>query len=323
MGVLRIKQIIGPLISIGIIVIGFGIFYLILKWNKISKIKKRKTITDMIISFLFILSSIITIKMFQFFPTTIAQMVMIGYKQIFSGGLNLNYFIAALYLSFSIFVYTGFCFFLCIFLMLKEKGYRGKWDIIITKNSLKAFKKLKNYLLLIFTITISISLICSGILFLSTAFPNEPLFNSVIKGDRGSILNCTTGNYKDKYSNLISQFDVVCSIMLSKEFQDKELESAYYFYYIDRIKNKKEIPNTHRESVVLYFDKEVQPTFLHLKFINYTDEVFKINHVGVYTKEEYFEREKEKAIWFFFMISLSIFSVFSAMSNLKNILDWK
>lgn len=50
---------------------------------------------------------------------------------------------------------------------------------------------------------------------------------------------------------------------------------------------------------------------------------FAINQKGVYTKEEYFEREKEKAVWFFAIISFSFFSVFVAMNNIKQILGWK
>ena len=252
------------------------------KRKKLTKAEKNKLIIDSIIGVFALLTLILCIYMFKSFPIWIAEMVRNGFIEIFSGKFDISYFFAAIYLTFVLFFYAG------VFVFL--------------------------YLL---TLVISFVLIYSGILFLSTAFPNDPLYNGVM-GVEGSFLKCYWG-----YPNLISSYDVPCELNLSKKFEDKVINYTEIKHYIDRNEFRENLTYVSGDRVTLYFDKQKQPTFLTFYFNDGSQEVFSINHVGVYTKEEYFEREKEKAVWFFGIISFSLFSVFSAMNNLKQILGFK
>lgn len=240
-----------------------------------------------------------------------------GFKEMFSGSYNFSYFTAAISLTaiLFLFIFTPFFYF---FLLGEEINIRRKlWGIPYA--SLKVIEKHKNTFLLIFTITLSIVLMYAGTSFLSNAFPDEPIFKN-ISGSQGSILKCKGLGY----SNIISQFDIPCDIIqLSENLSNKKISNAQIRYYINRTEFSENISNFGKNGVNLYFDKNKKPQLLIFIFDNDTIEVYSLNTVGVYTKEEYFEREKDKAMWFFAIISFSFFSVFSGMNSLKQILGWK
>jgi len=248
-------------------------------------------------------------------PIVIASLFLKGYQEIFKGEFGFtNYFLASLYLMGVLFFYISALLFFIIVLSTKKNtskqiigGYKDTFE--------KAFKKIRKFLFLIFTLTLSLTLMFSGILFLSVSFPAETLYIKGVNSTSGSFLKCQMGDYL----NFISNYDQYCDIQLSNEFTGV-VTKAKIQYSINRTIHSENLKSFDNNHVILLYNKEKQPFVLELFFNGKKTEHFLLNHKGVYTKEEYFDREKQKAIWFFAVISISVFSVFSAMSNLKNIL---
>ena len=301
--------------TIGIVLLGFGIFGLIYARNrKITPLQKKKILVYTSIGLAVIVSALIAYFTFPLF-NAIGVLVNVGFLNIFSKGLNFTFFLAALFLMFIIFFYTGVFLFLW-FLFNENINFRGSIPAVLAKASKKVFVERKKYIFVLLAITLSISLIHIGTLFLISAFPSETLITKGITGVEGSTLNCNSA-----YFNFIAGHDLSCDMNLSQKFNDKNFSYAYSVYYINRTEFKDNISNAGRKGVTLYFDEIKQPSFVRIRFNEGSEELFTINNVGVYTKEAYFDREKQKITWFYIIISFSIFSVFSAVSNLKNILS--
>ncbi len=254
----------------------------------------------------------------KLFPILVANLIRNGFVEIFSGNFNVSSFLGAGVLIVTMFAYIGvFLFFW--FLLNVKKDYKGRVIEILGRATKDSIAKLKKYFLLIFTLILSVSLMFTGILFLSTAFPNEPLFVKGVTTREGSSLNCNGGGYQ----NIINTFDINCKMNLSEKFNESVLDYAEVIYSINRTEFKENVSILTKNMVILNFYKQKPSHFLWLHFTDGSEEVFPLNHAGVYTKEEYFERERDKAVWFFGIISFSLFSVFSAMYHLKRIAGWK
>jgi len=252
------------------------------------------------------------------FSILVAVSIKNGFFEIFKGDFNLIYFSAAIFFIFVIFFYVSL-FFLLFFLITEYKYSKKSFfdDISISIKSI--MEKKLNVFYFILTLIISITIMSSGMLFLAEAFPAEPLFFKGVLSNDGSKLQCN----QEGYLNIISTWDLPCEISLSDKYKDKEIHYAEISYNINRIEIKENISWNSKDMITLYYDKEKQPQFLKLHFTGNSEEIFVIYSKGVYTKEEYFKREREKAVWFFAIISFSLFSVFVAMNNIKQILGWK
>jgi hypothetical protein len=295
---------------------------MVTRWQKfISEAKKQKSElrTILIIAVLTILSYFFVTKyVIEILLVSNAIILQKAFTGIFLNPFDFKFMIAAVTIIAILFFYISIPIYLFFMMGEIKKFKRGVFNGLADAFH-RVWKKKGKWFFLILTITLSISLMCTGILFLATAFPAEPLFKG-IKGTYSSNLTC----YHGSYLNLISTWDVSCTIRLANEFNNKTIDHAEIMYFINRTTNFKEnVSWTDKEHISLYYDKIKQPQFLYLYFKNTSEEVFAINFAGVYTKEEYYDREKDKAVWFFGIISMSIFSVFSAMANVKQILEKK
>lgn len=290
------------------------------KFKTYIKNKWKIELIELLMGLILLLVTFLILKYVKVFPIINAFLIQKGYNELFKGNFDMSFFLVFLFIIAAMFFYISLWFFLFAY-SSKEKHYK-KGAFKEFKNFTKIFfKNNKGLLLLILTLSISLSLMYAGIQFLITAFPEENLYVSGITTQSGSFLKCD-GN---EYLNLISTFDQYCPITLSSKFSNLSLKRVEIRYYLNRQEFTEFLPahENSKERVILYFDKVKQPQFLFLHFNDSSMESFTLNTKGVYTKEEYFEREKQKATWFFAIISFSLFSVFSAMNNLKDILNWK
>ena len=291
--------------------------------NKIKKYLKNKckiVLFELILSLALLIVSYIIFKYVKVFPIINAYLIQKGYNELFKGNFRMSFLIVVVFIIVAIAFYISLLFFLFTFIY-KEKDYKKGVIKELVDFSKKFFEENKGLLFFILTFSISLSLMYTGILFLITAFPEETLYVKGTSSQSGSNLKCS----EVEYLNLIATYEQNCDLFLNFKFNKSILTRAEIRYYINRTEIIETLPEGKfsKEMVTLYFDKVKQPQFLILYFDNLQGEVFTLNTKGVYTKEEYFEREKQKAIWFFTIISFSLFSIFSAMNNVKDIISWK
>ncbi|MFC1741757.1 hypothetical protein ACFL3V_04450 [Nanoarchaeota archaeon] len=288
------------------------------KKSKMTKAQKTRLWVDGAIGVFTIGALILSIILLKTYPKLVAAIVQMAYRDVFSGTLNFSLFIFAAIIVMVCYAYFAL-FFTLYQLARADKDFRkGKIKAVICATE-NVIRKNSNWYFLILTITISIAFVFSGFLFLSNAFPNEPLFlKEGINSTSGSTLTCSGSGY----SNIITGYDIPCSIRVDEQFNSMSLENIQLGYSINKtiqFENYTQESRMKREKVTLNFEKEKQISFV--KFIyNESEDWFTINDKGVFTKDEYFSREKDKAVWFFAILSFSFFTVFSGMSNLKNIM---
>jgi hypothetical protein len=248
----------------------------------------------------------------------ISALIYNGYLKIFSSGGNevgsFQYFTTALVVTSILFAIVSFIIWLFIILFKFEHLFGPTKD----SNLQEIMKGTGKYYYLTLTIIISIIIMYSGTLFLSKAFPAEPLITKGILGSDGSTIST-----KSSYLNFIDQYDVPCNLNLSKSHTNVHITYIDYQYPINRTFSRQNVTVWGQNYFVLTYDQLIQPWYITIHFNNSDEETFEIANKGVFTKDEYQQREKEKAVWFFAIISLSLFTVFSAMNDLRQIIQWK
>jgi len=261
---------------------------------------------------------VITFFLLSFFPQITAWLIKKGFQEIFSPSLNLSYFVVALFLILSFYIYICIFFFLVLLMIeLSKQDVRCHFKNYALKSIEGAKEKMKKYYFIVLTITLSIIMIYTGFFFLSSAFPNETLFSDGVFSNNESHLKCP----QKTYQNIIAGWDLPCEITLSPHFQNKSIKYAEMIYSINRTDFSMTISSPSKERITLYYDKQKEPYLVRIIFTDNSEEIFIINPKGVFTEEEYQNREREKVTWFFAIISFSLFSVFSAMNSLRQI--WK
>lgn len=290
------------------------------KFKKYIENNWKSELTELIIGAVLLLVSYIIFKYVKFFPIINAFLIQRGYNELFKGNFDMSFFLGFVFIIIAMFFYISLWVFLFAF-VFRPRNYKKGVMVELFDFTKKFLYKNKGLLFFILTLLISLSLMYAGVQFLITAFPEETMYINGITTQSGSNLKCVKGDYL----NLISTYDQNCNILLNSKFNNVSLIKAETRYYINRQEFTEKFPGDKysKEKVILYFDKIKQPQFLLLYFNDSSEESFALNTKGVYTKEEYFEREKQKATWFFAIISFSLFSIFSAMNNIKDILSWK
>lgn len=277
----------------------------------------KRTLIDIVLGLLCLGTFwLITSLIITPFSTIIGLIIRNGFVNIFLGNFSLKYFFSAIILTLVMFFYISLFVFLFLLVQTK-KDLRGGVLNSLKKAGDIVFDKFRNVFLLILALTTSLVLMYSGTIFLANAFPADSLYITGATSSSGSKLQCDRGSYL----NLIDGYDQICHIFLSQNYSNQSIKYIQMSYYINRTAFTENITN-YNNTIFLTFEKKKQPSFVRL-YLNKDSEMFDINNQGVFTKEEYYAREKEKAVWFFTIVSFSIFSVFSAVSNIKHILEKK